>query len=532
MKRGELYIIGGLIASTLISGLILSSSTASANDYQKTALIRVESACTLDGTVSNPHQDTITNGTYKSEIGETVLSAVCNDGSGFGVYAIGYTNDTDGNNVMKHATDDTFNIATGTATSGDTSNWAMKVTAVENGADTPTIENGYSSYKAVPSDYDLVASYPAATSENSNVSFNTHYAAYISLLQHSGVYTGKVKYVLVHPASNAPEKVCLDFDCAAGNLPKHSGYYAMQDIQTICPKVQTPADNTASQSTTLIDLRDNKLYNVVKMPDGHCWMQNDLDLDLTNSDVQTAMTTNDYTNASSTTLNYLFNGGGTAESKYAASPIETFVTEYSDWTSSYGSASYGTPRMSKLMSGVIPSNTVSQENSWKAGMLYNPCAAFAGSFCYSSSEGGPGEPAGIDSGLPGSEDHDMDNLDIPEDICPSGWRVPTGSYYYYPASSYYGLIAHMAEFESLLKEHFNSSAESLRSVMHFPLSGFYNYANANGAGQQELYVTSSISGRYSIYTMSYYDYTSGNDNFGMASSYDRTAGYSIRCLSK
>ncbi len=204
MLKPDIF-VGSLVGVTVLSAMMLSSSTASANDYQKTALIRVESACTLDGTVSNPHQDTITNGTYKSEIGETVLSAVCNDGSGFGVYAIGYTNDTDGNNVMKHATDDTFNIATGTATSGDTSNWAMKVTAVENGADTPTIENGYSSYKAVPSDYDLVASYPAATSENSNVSFNTHYAAYISLLQHSGVYTGKVKYVLVHPASNAPE---------------------------------------------------------------------------------------------------------------------------------------------------------------------------------------------------------------------------------------------------------------------------------------------------------------------------------------
>ena len=355
-KRGELYIIGGLVSSTLVSGLILSSSAATAETYTKSALIRVQAACTMDGTVTTAHSATIAGGTYREGIGESIVSVACNDAGGFGVYAIGFTDDTDGKNVLAHGTED-VSIATGTATSGNTSNWAMKLEAYENGNNTPTIENGYGSYKAVPDDYTLVASYPNATSATDDVIFRTYYSAYIAMTQRAGTYTGKVKYVMVHPATGpAPEKECLDFECAGANEPDYPGpsgsqrYRAMQSIATICPKIKTPDFGSMTfPTTTLIDLRDNKLYSVAKLPDGHCWMLDDLALDLTDSSIQTAMTTHDWTNASQTSLGYLFNGGASMESKYASEAVAEFPATWSN-------NSFHKPLIGKQVLGTFPSN--------------------------------------------------------------------------------------------------------------------------------------------------------------------------------
>lgn len=78
-----------------------------------------------DGTAS------VDSGTYKDNIGKTTIKATCNDSQGFSIYAIGYTNEEYGNTVLKPTTLDSpqNDIATGTATNGDTSNWAMKLTA-------------------------------------------------------------------------------------------------------------------------------------------------------------------------------------------------------------------------------------------------------------------------------------------------------------------------------------------------------------------------------------------------------------------
>ena len=205
-------LIGSLVAITSLSAFVLMSTTASADDepysetYTKSALIRVQSACTLSGAEATPHTKTINPGTYESNIGETVFSAVCNDAGGFAVYAIGYTDNTDGNNKLVHSTDSNTYINTGLAESGNDSAWAMKLTAVENDA-TPTIHGGYDSYSLVPDDYVKVASYPSTTTASASSMFKSYYAAYISLTQPAGIYNGQVKYVLVHPSNGeAPEK--------------------------------------------------------------------------------------------------------------------------------------------------------------------------------------------------------------------------------------------------------------------------------------------------------------------------------------
>ena len=87
------------------------------------------------------------------------------------------------------------------------------------------------------------------------------------------------------PVDPDPSTTTFDEAYAAANKSKDAttGKYVMQDMTTsICNAVTTPtqADNSDTQETLLVDNRDNKLYWVAKLKDGHCWMTQNLDLDL------------------------------------------------------------------------------------------------------------------------------------------------------------------------------------------------------------------------------------------------------------
>lgn len=203
-------LIGSLVTATSVSGFLLASTEASADgeqpyseSYTKDVLIRVVSACTMDGTEATAHAKNIDNGKYDNDIGVSVITASCNDSGGFAIYAVGFTGNTEGNTKLAHGTNNSIFINTGTATSGDTSNWAMKLTTTQGDAYAPTIENGYSNFSVIPGGYTKVASYSSATSAGHTASFSTHYAAYISYTQAAGTYTGQVKYVMVHPSNSA-----------------------------------------------------------------------------------------------------------------------------------------------------------------------------------------------------------------------------------------------------------------------------------------------------------------------------------------
>ena len=202
-----------LLVSTFISGFILSSSTTSADDVVDQVNISVPISCSLEGTGMNSHNATINNGTYNSAIGETTMKAFCNDNEGFAIYAIGYTDDTDGKNVLASSTlGSSYDIATGTATSGNTSNWAMKLSSTITNP-TPTypitIENSFDSFHNVPNEYTLVAKRTSGTdigTEAEGSTLKSTYQAYIAPTQTASTYTGQVKYVLVHPHL-APEPI-------------------------------------------------------------------------------------------------------------------------------------------------------------------------------------------------------------------------------------------------------------------------------------------------------------------------------------
>ena len=223
--------LASVFGVTVLAGLMLSAPVTRADEaHVSTATIMVPVACSMIGNTSAAHVaeipagiDSRGSGYYPDGIGLTTLKAYCNDDNGFSIYAVGYSDDTIGNTYLRDNTlGQTDDILTGTTFSGGTSNWAMKI-GVTSGTYTPIIAGStgdsekqagdvdYSNWAAVPSEYARVAYRNSGTDVNNDniasaegASVTTTYAAYISPVQKSGTYVGKVKYTLVHPASGTP----------------------------------------------------------------------------------------------------------------------------------------------------------------------------------------------------------------------------------------------------------------------------------------------------------------------------------------
>ena len=235
-------VVGGLastmFATTLLVGLVLTSASVSAEntDVVDEINLTVPVSCTMSGIGMNSHNAEINNGLYNSAIGETTLKAFCNDANGFVIYAIGYTDNEDGKNVLTNSTlGSTHDIVTGTATSGDTSNWAMKLSTtttptptypivIAGSTDDTEKESGdldYSIFQQVPDDYTLVAKRMAGTDIGASAegsTLKTTYQAYISKTQPAGTYAGQVKYTLVHPHTASAPYTPHEVACAPNTI--------------------------------------------------------------------------------------------------------------------------------------------------------------------------------------------------------------------------------------------------------------------------------------------------------------------------
>ena len=208
MNKQVLIGLSTLSLVTILSGVALSSSNSSAASASTaTAAVKIAASCTLTSTGGGNYSATVPNGT-SAEIPGSTLSVSCNDMGGFALYAVGYSNDTIGNNNM---IGQSTNIATNT--SGTDSYWAMKINPTT--GTTPTIENSFNNYHIVPNALTMVASHSTTTGTGS-LSVNATYKANISSTQLAGNYLGKVKYVLVHPTTADPGQ--YEVACEAGKI--------------------------------------------------------------------------------------------------------------------------------------------------------------------------------------------------------------------------------------------------------------------------------------------------------------------------
>ena len=196
----------GLGVVTLFGALFVSSNPASATSTSATASVNVAEACTMSSTLTSPHTATIPPNTNQTDIGITTIKVTCNDASGYSIYAVGYTgNEIGGTNSTKlvGVANSTSTISTGTATSGNTSNWSMKL-STSGSSYVATLDNSFGSYHTVPAEYTKVAHYNSATDLSTGSTLTTTYAAYINGTQSADTYAGKVKYTMVHPTSEVP----------------------------------------------------------------------------------------------------------------------------------------------------------------------------------------------------------------------------------------------------------------------------------------------------------------------------------------
>ena len=552
-------VFGGVIItlSTILLGNVYLNSvyaTPLSQTTTATTTIRVKSTCSMTATIApgKQHAATMINGQYLADIGLTTIQTFCNDPSGYVIYAIGYTGGdagvTAGTNTVLHSDTlgSTYDIVTGLATSGDASNWAMKISSVD-GTYKPTILNGYNNYSLVPQNYTKIAAFNSNTDATIGSSLTTTYAAYIKPTQPAGTYEGQVKYVLLHPS---------DHEAPAGN-------YKMQDVEDWGGTI------AIGQEVTAYDDRDNKAYTVRRMcmsgsgstwqeKEANCnfnnsmlWMTQNLDLDLDssvaltseNTDLNTARSvayqagyiidqfgTITWTPATTTvtdvnTSTGSFNGfRANTNMAYSADPNSGELS--ADW---YETGLYFDANLCYVNSNNQTCNYLNSNNTTAPNYFQKP--PFTSSFITSGDHTKIGNYynwsaaiASNDSSSLTSSTYDDVSNNPQNSICPKGWRLPTAS-----------SVAIKNEFNRL-NTVYNSIHDSdkldqglFNAPIYMVRSGRLDNGSLYGAGYYGFYWSSTVLNSGYAYGL---NFRSDLVNTS-ASNYDsyRALGRSIRCVS-
>ncbi len=473
--------LGIITAPAVVSGVLLSSSFVAANDSVVDNInVSVPLSCSVGATGMNSHTDTIPNGTYREDIGTTTMTIVCNDNAGFSVYATGFTNNSIGHtesNKLVGATGATIN--TDYPSYGSASTWSMKVSSDDYSSYPITVLGGYDYYSPVPNGFTKVATRLSATDAGESpqgATLESTYHVSISPSQAADTYTGQVKYTLVHP-NNAPAPIAL----------------FLQDTEAIELAVPNNGDTAVA-----MDARDGKDYMVGRLADGKVWLLDNLALDLTAAGASERITA-DNTNASATSLNALFNGvaDGGQDGNLARVPVRSYSGSNFglSYTEPIINSSYSDETLADATDG-----TIDHGGDWTVGTYYNYCAASAGNHCYDEYDG---------------------ESDATEDICPSGWHMPTGG----DSGEYDTLYDSYDEYDLDDSDHYLAFSNAL----HLPIVGdFRNDYKVSEMGRQAYYWAST--NYYSYHMDAFYVYSENGSYSAYNSSAERDYGNPVRCI--
>ena len=261
----------------------------------------------------------------------------------------------------------------------------------------------------------------------------------------------------------------------------------LQDFYGIsnADKTTLLASMTENQAYSLKDNRDEQSYYVAKLADGNIWFLDNLRLDLTNSDVMTNLTPAT-TNASETALDCL-----TGRTTDCTSPYTTDAVS-DTWDNTYINARINTTDATTINSD---SSLNFGNGSHMYGVYYNYCAASAGSYCYDEEEGSP------------------DGVNASEDICPAGWRMPTGD-----------STGEWDALDSLIDNRTASDSASIQARLSLPLSGYFGDWSVNYQGSYGYWWSSTRDDGDYMYLFG------ANDEETTWGPYDRYFGLPLRCL--
>ena len=579
MWRISNFISGILLSSTLLVFLVLSSAPASA-DVIDTITLTVPVSCTMTSTSDTAHTASIPNNTYQSDIGTTTFTTFCNDNNGHSIYAVGYSNNEHGDtNLLNTDGDTSSSIITGTATSGNTSNWAMKLVPVT-GTFAPTIENGFDSYHVVPDTYTKVATFTSPTTIAAGSSFQSTYQIFVSGTQKAGTYVGKVKYTMVHPASEVPVE---PVSCDAGKIcytPNASGITDTMGDQSASSNSEvalwaynflrpgygfagwnteydysgttygpnetiTTGDLSTGgltlyaywiptagslqnwtgcsamsigDVTALTDTRDNNTYAIAKLADGKCWMIENLRLDDTPE-----LTTTNTDNPSLPLTNTWYISSSNYSTPITSNHLS--VTSNSWCQELYIDANISKCDNQSMLNTDNTTNPAASMSDTYAnivgyGNYYNWYSATAGNGAYNAN---------------------TNNDSISGSICPIGWRLPRGGNKNNESNNEFwqlivtnlneGIVP--ANYPSSTQPYFNGYAEAgpvAKLIRTYPnnfiYSGIWSDSSALVRGTDGHYWSSTVySNTYVYYLYLYSSYIYPGDFPS-----NKYLGKSIRCI--
>ena len=476
----------GMLGLTVVSAMLLTMPRAAADaTTSANALVRVVAACTMQKETTEQytgeHQATLLNGTYTTDIGVTKLTTICNDHSGFAIYAIGFSNNAEGNTNMVGSTSGLL-IPTGTGT-GNESNWSMKISkdTTSYAPNNLTIRNGYGDYHVVPDDYQQIVSYSTNTGATQGSSILSTYAVRLSTTQAADTYLGKVKYVMVHPNYAAAPLIGI-------NTIEDLEY--MQDFATLTSRERALVLNSMEPGTNyaLKDSRDGAnataKYNIAKLADGRVWMTTNLDLA-----GGTTLTSNDTDIPANYTLPT--SAGFQEGNKLPAATTGGFSSSTTAYVANSG-------------------NTNESNCSQGCYSYYSWTAATVGS---------------------GLEISTIDE-DAPYSICPKGWKLPTSKINnpsnvnsdYYRLASSYGL-------GTLSNSAFYNAVGPSSETPHLIAAGLYHSGGFGYSENSVYYWTATGNGNYGPSAiLANYLSISQSSNPSIAAVTPRFFGYPIRCI--
>ena len=299
-----------------------------------------------------------------------------------------------------------------------------------------------------------------------------------------------------------------DYDTVGGKEVR----FAIQDItmtfeengqtKNVCEWAQaSTTDSSYIDVAEVMDLRDGTSYHIVKAADNRCWLADNLALDPT--DVLTASRINSTnTNAADNAIYNYLNGGNP----------DNMPTWSSRAVGGSDNSGYTYPAIIASIKNEISSDSMDQAGLWKRGVYYNYCAVSVGTFCGNSLSG-----------------KDNTAIDIENDICPAGWRLPTGGNTPENGGETYG-----GEYAKLYAAFSNASDQptTFRTTLHISLPGYWWCGNDYCLTNNRFFGwTSTYNGAYTMYKMFVANEGGGNSADSVGAS-DRKDFSSVRCVAK
>ena len=469
---------GILLCLTILSILALinthvSAETTTMSDSKSaTASVNVNAACTMSttgnvdsDTDTNTHTATLTPGTWTGDIGTTNVTATCNDPLGFAIYAIGYSNNSYVPTDLGSNTDLIYSNSNASAnTSTTTSTTIDTITAditnnISTNTNTSGNTSGWSMNLGKSSDSNVVIT-PTPTDYSNYAPVPSTYAKVATYTNGTTTGGAESSFNTTYGAYISPTQAPGTYTGAVRYTLVHPNNaipqptYYMQDF-TI-GQCEVLANNGPIE---VVDKRDNEVYKVQYLKDGNCWMLDNLRLG-----------SNDY--------------------EIPLSPLDTNIKE--PWVLPKG-ITEGFLRYNEAQVNATYKNDTNVTSyglgSGKIGTYYNYCAASGGTYCY-------GQDAGI-----GNAEYD---------VCPSGWRLPTGG--------------ENGEYQNLYANYGNTP-ELFRNAFSATLSGYFSdYGHNTSVGR--FWSSTHFGNSRAMYALGIDSYIYPSSN------YYRFYGFSVRCLAK